>query len=71
MTAKFQPGLASTVMLGSESHATSDYILLSNGSGSFQTPKPETLDRVRVTLRLAVYRQSDRLGDKPLETHDQ
>jgi hypothetical protein len=27
--------------------------------------------RVRVTLRLTVYRQSLRLGDKPLETHDQ
>jgi hypothetical protein len=27
--------------------------------------------RIRVTLRLAVYRQSVRLGDKPLETHDQ
>jgi hypothetical protein len=27
--------------------------------------------RVRVTLRLAVYRQSVRLGVKPLETHDQ
>jgi hypothetical protein len=27
--------------------------------------------RVRVTLRLAVYRQSVSLGDKPLETHDQ
>jgi hypothetical protein len=27
--------------------------------------------RVRVTLRLALYRQSVRLGDKPLETHDQ
>jgi hypothetical protein len=26
--------------------------------------------RVRVTLRLAVYRQSVRLSDKPLETHD-
>jgi hypothetical protein len=26
--------------------------------------------RVKVTLRLAVYRQSVRLGDKPLETHD-
>jgi hypothetical protein len=26
--------------------------------------------RVRVTLRLAVYRQSAHLGDKPLETHD-
>jgi hypothetical protein len=29
------------------------------------------LIRVRVTLRLAVYRQSVRLGDKPLETHNQ
>jgi hypothetical protein len=27
--------------------------------------------RVRVTLRLTVYRQSVHLGDKPLETHDQ
>jgi hypothetical protein len=27
--------------------------------------------RVRITLRLAVYRQSVRLGYKPLETHDQ
>jgi hypothetical protein len=27
--------------------------------------------RVRVTLRLAVYRQSVRLSDKPLVTHDQ
>jgi hypothetical protein len=27
--------------------------------------------RVRVTLRLAVYRQSVCLGDKPLKTHDQ
>jgi hypothetical protein len=27
--------------------------------------------RVTVTLRPAVYRQSVRLGDKPLETHDQ
>jgi hypothetical protein len=27
--------------------------------------------RVRVTLRLAVYHQSVRLGAKPLETHDQ
>jgi hypothetical protein len=27
--------------------------------------------RVRVTLRLAVYRKSVHLGDKPIETHDQ
>jgi hypothetical protein len=26
---------------------------------------------VRITLRLAVYHQSVRLGDKPLATHDQ
>jgi hypothetical protein len=33
--------------------------------------RPVCLDaRVRVTLRLAVYRQSVHLGDKPLETHD-
>jgi hypothetical protein len=29
------------------------------------------IQRFRVTLRLAVYRPSVRLGDKPLETHDQ
>jgi hypothetical protein len=28
-------------------------------------------EKSRVTLRLAVYRQSVRLGDKPLETHGQ
>jgi hypothetical protein len=32
---------------------------------------PLPILRVRVTLRLAVYRQSVRLGDKPLQTHDQ
>jgi hypothetical protein len=31
---------------------------------------PYRTDLVRVTLRLAVYGQSVRLGDKPLETHD-
>jgi hypothetical protein len=31
----------------------------------------DTLVTVRVTLCLAVYRQSVRLGAKPLETHDQ
>jgi hypothetical protein len=29
------------------------------------------LETVRITLRLAVYRQSARLGDNPLETRDQ
>jgi hypothetical protein len=32
---------------------------------------PSKTARVRVTLRLAVYRQSLRLGTKPLEAHDQ
>jgi hypothetical protein len=34
-------------------------------------PKGNERVRVRVTLQLAVYRQSVRLGDKPLKTHDQ
>jgi hypothetical protein len=35
-------------------------------------PNPSSYSgSVRVTLRLAVYRQSVRLGDEPLETHDQ
>jgi hypothetical protein len=37
---------------------------------SFATESPES-QLVRVTLRLAVYRQSVGLDDKPLETHDQ
>jgi hypothetical protein len=32
---------------------------------------PQKIERERVTLRLAVYRQSFRLVAKPLETHDQ
>jgi hypothetical protein len=41
-------------------------------SSSFQFMRAATVRvRVRVTLRLAVYRQSVHLGDKPLETHDQ
>jgi hypothetical protein len=32
---------------------------------------PRFRNRVRITLRLAVNRQSVRLGDKPLEYHDQ
>jgi hypothetical protein len=36
------------------------------------TERPQlTVVRVRVTLRLAVYRQLVRVGNKPLETHDQ
>jgi hypothetical protein len=47
--------LASTVILDSESHGTHGNISLSVGSGSHQTLLRV---RVRVTLRLAVYRQS-------------
>jgi hypothetical protein len=36
LTAKLLLALASTVILGSESHGTHDYILLSDGSGSLQ-----------------------------------
>jgi hypothetical protein len=32
---------------------------------------PKFILEFRVTLRLAFYRQSVYLGDKPLETHDQ
>jgi hypothetical protein len=44
---------------------------------SYSTPPPHGVltllsqSRVRVTLRLTVYCRSIRLGDKPLETHDQ
>jgi hypothetical protein len=39
---------------------------------AFQAAEAHTApNRVRVTLRLAVYHQSVCLGDKPLETHDQ
>jgi uncharacterized membrane protein YkvI len=37
LTAKLLLALASTVILGSESHGTHDLILLSDGSGSLQT----------------------------------
>jgi hypothetical protein len=32
---------------------------------------PSSKIKVKITLRLAVYRQSVRLGAKPLEDHDQ
>jgi hypothetical protein len=38
---------------------------------TFQRSVSISIIRVRVTLRLVVYRQSVRLSDKPLETHDQ
>jgi hypothetical protein len=68
LSAKCLLVLDSTVIFRSESHETRDHILLSDGSGSFQTT---LIVRVRVTLRLAVYRQSVRFRDKPLEDHDQ
>jgi hypothetical protein len=37
LTAKLLLALASTVILGSESHRTHDHILLSDGSGSLQS----------------------------------
>jgi hypothetical protein len=49
--------------------------LLLPDSGTFRTANPVQLlffkVKVKVTLRLAIYRQSVCLGAKPLETHDQ
>jgi hypothetical protein len=59
VTAKVLLVLASAVILGSESQDTHDHILLSADL------------RVKVTIRLAVYRQSVLLDAKPLEDHDQ
>jgi hypothetical protein len=66
------------MILGSESHRTHDHTLLSNSSGSLQTPSSLTQKgevkvsiKVRITLRLAAYRLSVHLGVRPLETHDQ
>jgi hypothetical protein len=36
-----------------------------------QSPLKLIIQKITVTLRLAVYRQSVRLGDKPLEAHGQ
>jgi hypothetical protein len=36
----------------------------------YNVMKRKDRGRVRVTLQLEAYRQSVRLGDKPLETHD-
>jgi hypothetical protein len=55
---KFLLALFSTVILGFKSNVTHGHILLSQVE-------------VKVTLRLAVYRQSLHLGVKPLETHEQ
>jgi hypothetical protein len=48
------------------------YQLLISQNCSSQLTQPTVIRvRVRVTLRLAVYRRSVRLGAKPLEAHDQ
>jgi hypothetical protein len=54
--------------LGSRTVPILSYRLLTSQNCNSQRTKPQL--RVRVTLRLAVYRQLVRLGDKPLETHD-
>jgi hypothetical protein len=64
--------LASAVMLGSEFFClrfeTSVFVA---SYDSHVTVEKFNLAYVRVTLRLAVYRQSVRLGVRPLEAHDQ
>jgi hypothetical protein len=76
----------SAVILGSKSHGTRDHILLSQTRDfpfrcllrlariwwRYSTQPPRGIDFWgRVTLRLAVYRQSVRLGAEPLKTHGQ
>jgi hypothetical protein len=61
MTAKLLLALASTVICVSESHGTQDSTKL----------RVRGRIRVRVTILLAVYRQSVRLGAKHLEVHGQ
>jgi hypothetical protein len=57
------PELTSILFLCSQSHTLADWRL--------ETQLTLILIRLRVTLRLTVYRQSVRLGAKPLESHDQ
>jgi hypothetical protein len=65
--------LASVVFLGSESRGTRDQIFfaVSDLRLPFSSPPTTRKVKVKVTVRLAVYRQSICLGVKPLETHDQ
>jgi hypothetical protein len=67
--------LTSAVILGSKSRGTHNQILLSRRATVEIFDPASTWDfhkfffsRFRVTLRLAVYRQSVRLGAQPLET---
>jgi hypothetical protein len=55
--------------LGSRNVPDLRWQLLISHNRDSQLTQPQL--RVRVTLRLAVYRQSFRLDDKPLENHDQ
>jgi hypothetical protein len=56
-SSKLLVALASTVILGSESHGTHDHILLSDGSGSLKT----TTLAVHI-LKLVIHRQAHRLS---------
>jgi hypothetical protein len=47
------------------------YQLLTSHNYKSQLTQKQLKAKVKVALRLAVYRQSVRLGVKPLETHDQ
>jgi hypothetical protein len=46
-------------------------LLVFSSQADFQLSTDWIKVKVKVSLRLAVYRQSVRLGVKPLETHDQ
>jgi hypothetical protein len=59
--------LARAVIFGSECCGTHDQILLSQTRDSSNLVKV----KVKVSLRLAAYRQSVHLGVKLLETHEQ
>jgi hypothetical protein len=63
--------LASAVILGPESRRTHDHILLSQIRNFPFRRLLRLAPLVRVTLRLAVYRQAVRLGAEPLEIHGQ
>jgi hypothetical protein len=73
LTAKFLLVLASIVIFGSKSRGTDYHTLLSDSSGSLQETQLQIKLRVRVrfSVRRVAYRQSVRLGNKPLEDHYQ
>jgi hypothetical protein len=75
LTVKLLLVLASTVILGSESHETHDHILLSQGFGSLQlapTPPPPQMTRILQSRRqeaAATERQVDRISNFPHTPH--